>query len=82
MNQEGGLATDLATLSPREKEMVDWVCQGKTNSEIAALSSLSKNTVKHHLTNAFGKLGAKTRAQLMHRLAAQEGSRGLGVRLL
>jgi len=62
----------LAGLSAREREMAQWVRMGKTNGEIAGLSGLSENTVKHHLTNVFAKLAVETRAQLIHRLVECE----------
>jgi len=57
-------AARLASLSEREAEIAQWIKLGKSNSEIAGLSNVSENTVKHHLTSIFGKLGVETRAQL------------------
>jgi DNA-binding NarL/FixJ family response regulator len=51
---------------------------GKTNSEIAILSSLSENTVKHHLTAIFTKLELETRAELVRRLTEHEAQAALG----
>jgi len=84
LQAEGGLAARLESLTPREKEMVDLVCRGHTNGEIAALSNLSETTVKHHLTNIFDKLGAESRTRLMHLLAAQATKAviGAGIRVL
>lgn len=65
-------AAGLAALSAREAEIAHWVKAGRSNSEIAGLSGVSENTVKHHLTNIFGKLGVETRAQLAQRLAEHE----------
>ena len=59
-------------LSPREKEIARWVGQGKTNHEIASLSRLSENTVKHHLTSIFDKLEVESRTQLVHRVVDHE----------
>jgi len=72
LRADGRFTEQLASLSSREKEMAQWVKMGKTNSEIAGLSGLSENTVKHHLTNIFGKLGVETRVQLVQRLAEHE----------
>jgi len=69
---DAAFAARLAELSEREMEIAQWVKSGKTNGEIASLSGVSKNTVKHHLTNIFGKLGVETRAQLVHRLLDHE----------
>ena len=55
-----------------EKELTQWAGLGKTNVEIAILSGVSENTVKHHMTNIFNKLAVETRAQLVHRLTEYE----------
>ncbi|TMV51932.1 hypothetical protein FE783_03010 [Paenibacillus mesophilus] len=54
----------LATLSSREKEVVELIMKGHTNMEIAAKLFLSEMTVKKHLTNIFRKLDIKNRNQL------------------
>jgi len=40
------------------------VCRGDTNKIIAQHLSITENTVKHHLTTIFGKVGVFTRLQL------------------
>jgi two-component system nitrate/nitrite response regulator NarL len=51
-------------LTPRELEIVDAVRRGDTNKSIARQLSITENTVKHHLTTIFGKVGVFTRLQL------------------
>jgi DNA-binding NarL/FixJ family response regulator len=51
------------TLSEREREIVQLLARGATNREIAAELVLAEGTVKNHLTNILGKLGARDRAQ-------------------
>ncbi len=48
-------------LSRRESEIIQWVAAGKSNGEIAAILSLSLNTVKSHLKHSFIKLGVENR---------------------
>jgi len=72
LNAESKFASPLASLSLREEEIARLAGVGKTNSEIAGISGLSENTVKHHLTSIFGKLGVESRAQLAHRFAEYE----------
>jgi DNA-binding CsgD family transcriptional regulator len=72
LSVEDNFATSFAGLRPREKEIAQWVGLGKSNAEIARLSGLSENTVKHHLTGIFAKLEVETRAQLVHRLTEFE----------
>jgi DNA-binding NarL/FixJ family response regulator len=50
-------------LSERELEIVRLLSRGSTNREIAATLILAEGTVKNHLTNILGKLGARDRAQ-------------------
>ena len=50
-------------LSEREVEIVRLLARGATNREIAAALVLAEGTVKNHLTNILGKLGARDRAQ-------------------
>lgn len=76
MQPQDGLPASLARLTQREKEVVDLVCLGRSNGDIAFLFHLSENTVKHHLTNVFDKLGIESRAQLM-RLAAHAARRAI-----
>jgi DNA-binding NarL/FixJ family response regulator len=52
------------TLTDREREVVTWVMQGKTNKEVATQLAISEKTVKAHLRNIFPKLKVSRRAQL------------------
>lgn len=51
-------------LTPRELEIIAAVVAGYANKEIAQKLSISEDTVKHHLTNIFDKLGVSTRLEL------------------
>jgi DNA-binding NarL/FixJ family response regulator len=51
-------------LTPRELAITANVVAGYTNKEIAQKFSLSEDTVKHHLSNIFDKVGASTRLEL------------------
>lgn len=55
----------LETCSPREREVVDLLVQGKTNGEIAAALNIRQNTVKNHVARIFDKFGVNTRAALV-----------------
>lgn len=56
-------------LSPRELECLRWVAAGKTDWEIGMILSISPTTVKFHVDRTRTKLGARTRAQAVARLA-------------
>ncbi|MGB0106689.1 MAG: response regulator transcription factor, partial [Candidatus Sulfotelmatobacter sp.] len=51
-------------LTPREIEIVSTVVAGYSNKEIAEYFKISEDTVKHHLSNIFDKLGVSTRLEL------------------
>jgi two-component system, NarL family, nitrate/nitrite response regulator NarL len=51
-------------LTPRELEIVSAVVAGFANKEIAEYFKISEDTVKHHLSNIFDKLGVSTRLEL------------------
>jgi DNA-binding NarL/FixJ family response regulator len=53
-------ATDDA-LTPGEVRVLKLVAEGNANKEVAALLSLSEETVKGHVRNILSKLGAKDR---------------------
>jgi len=54
----------LATLTPRERDVVLAVAQGRSNAEIAADLYLSVPTIKAHLTRVLTKLGLGNRTQV------------------
>ena len=51
-------------LTPRELNIVSAVVAGFANKEIAEHFKISEDTVKHHLSNIFDKLGVSTRLEL------------------
>ncbi|HEY0819537.1 MAG TPA: helix-turn-helix transcriptional regulator, partial [Rhizobacter sp.] len=63
----------IASLTPRETEVLSWVAKGKTNRDVADILGMSPRTVNKHLEHVFEKLGVETRAA-----AAALASRELG----
>ena len=62
-------------LTTRELEIVTLVVAGYSNPDIAQRCSISEQTVKHHISNMFDKLGVSNRLELAlfavnHRLTA------------
>ena len=49
-------------LTPRVAEVLLWVAQGKTNSDIGTILGISESTVKKHLLEIFQVLGVETRS--------------------
>lgn len=57
-------ALDLVEpLSPRELEVLELLCAGRSNKDIAAALFITVSAVKKHTGNIYGKLGVSTRAQ-------------------
>jgi|HubBroStandDraft_6_1064221.scaffolds.fasta_scaffold523077_2 FixJ family two-component response regulator len=52
------------TLTPREREILDWVASGLMNEQIAAKMGIAQMTVKTHREQIRRKLGAKSLADL------------------
>lgn len=63
-------------ITPRERQILELVCEGLRNREIAERMSITPGTVKVHLMHIFEKTGVKDRFQLAlqgrHLLGASE----------
>jgi len=51
------------SLTPREREVLQYVAQGATNKEIASQLFIAENTAKNHLRNILAKLHLQNRVQ-------------------
>jgi DNA-binding NarL/FixJ family response regulator len=58
-------AVKIATLTPREREVVTLISEGLKNRDIAARLFISETTVTHHLSSVFAKLGVSDRLELV-----------------
>jgi two-component system nitrate/nitrite response regulator NarL len=65
--------TPAERLTAREREIVAAVAEGASNREVAQRLALAEDTVKHHMSNIFDKLGVSNRAEL----ASYAASHGL-----
>jgi two-component system, NarL family, nitrate/nitrite response regulator NarL len=59
-------------LTPRERQVLEMVVAGCPNKEIARACSVSEQTIKHHLTRVFDKVGASSRVELVM-IATRQG---------
>lgn len=66
--EKNGSAVDLSLyhITEREEEIIELICEGNTNKEIAQKLSLSVNTVSNHITNIFDKTGVRSRIDLLN----------------
>jgi DNA-binding CsgD family transcriptional regulator len=64
-SNEGSAAGDPSALSARELEVVRLIADGYSGPEIAEELQVVHDTVRTHVRNAMGKLGARSRAQLV-----------------
>ena len=49
-------------LTPREVDVLRLIAAGRTNAEISRELVLSERTVARHITNLYGKIGARSKA--------------------
>lgn len=62
----------LAVLTEREQEVLALLTQGYSNKEIAAILTVTVNTVKKHLQNIFTRLNVDNRAAAVARALGRE----------
>jgi two-component system response regulator DevR len=53
----------LASLSGREREILDLIAEGRTNRQIAAAMFLAEKTVKNYVSHLLAKLGMSRRSE-------------------
>lgn len=65
-------------LTPAQARVVELVCEGMSNGQIASTLYMSQRSVESHLTKAYREFGVKSRAQLVATLAGQSRHGGSG----
>jgi FixJ family two-component response regulator len=55
--------TSIAMLSRRERQVLDWLCEGSSNKHIARALDISPRTVEIHRANMMEKLGVQHAAE-------------------
>jgi len=58
----------LASLSPREREVLDELIRGRYNKNIADHLGITPRTVEFHRANIFEKMGVSSAIELAHKL--------------
>jgi DNA-binding NarL/FixJ family response regulator len=70
-----GAVSGLGALTPREREVLDQISQGRSNREIARVLHIQEKTVKTHVSSVLTKLGVADRTQAAL-YAVRHGSAG------
>jgi DNA-binding NarL/FixJ family response regulator len=68
-----GAIDPVASLSVREREVYDLLCEGLPNGEIARRLFISPATVKVHVRHVYDKLGIRSRTALALNAASRRG---------
>jgi len=69
-DDEHRVLSRLQTLTPQQGRILQSICEGKLNKQIAYDLSIAEATVKAHVTAILRKLGVQSRTQAV--LAAQK----------
>jgi DNA-binding NarL/FixJ family response regulator len=64
------VSSPLASLTPRELQVLDLVAQGKSNAGVAAELTLTERAVEKHINALFAKLGLGVTPDVNRRVAA------------
>lgn len=66
-------ATDLTSLSQRERDVVNALCRGLRLSDIAKVLGISNHTARNHLKHVFRKLGVHSQVELLSMIGRRTG---------
>lgn len=55
-------------LTPKQREVLGWVAEGKSIDDIAVIMQLSRSTIEKHLANSRARLGVTANAQAVAKL--------------
>ena len=58
---------DIAVLSRREKEILEWLAQGKIYKEIGKELTISQETVRKHVYHIYEKLHVNNRVEAVNK---------------
>ena len=68
-NDEREKIEDNIVLTRREKEILSYLLDGKTNKEVSLILDISLNTVNNHVANIYEKSGVKNRVELVNKFS-------------
>ena len=73
---------EVRGLTKREREVLSWMMQGKTNGEIGNILGISIHTASKHIEHVFLKLGVHSRIQAYNKvleLSRKDHKQGYGL---
>jgi len=72
-------AADLNILSDREREVLGYICEGRSDAQMGELMGLSQNTVRNHIGALYRKIGVnrRTAAVIWARDRGVTGAQGM-----
>ena len=65
--ERAGTEEAMAILTKRQREIMEWIAEGKTSAEAAIILGISPRTVEKHLEAVFQRLGVENRIAAMRR---------------
>ncbi len=68
--------SELAPLTPREREVLDLLLEGRRVASISRELCVSEHTIRNHLKSIFRKLDAHSQTELIDRYCDRSGRRG------
>jgi len=69
-------AAAVPMLTRRQCDIMDWIAEGKTSAEVAAILEISPRTVEKHLEAVFQRLGVENRVAAMRSYLQAKGGFG------
>jgi two-component system response regulator DctR len=69
-----GIEARIAALSPREREVMTCILEGKLNKNIADELAISMRTVEVHRARIFAKMGVRSAVELAQLMATRPGA--------
>jgi two-component system CheB/CheR fusion protein len=68
------VAARIATLTMRERQVMERILAGQLNKNIAAELGISRRTTEHHRQSVFRKMGTKSLAMLVRMVGPRDGN--------
>lgn len=59
---------DDTTLTPRQRQVCDLICQGRSNKDIARTLKISPRTVEDHRLDVMAKMAVPNSTALVHKI--------------